>query len=98
MVICGVVTLLLVPALLPRRPPKQSVPMLIMNGLAAWIAGRRRAILAAAALGTCLLGLAATRLHINPTLERLRSVTPAALLEARIAPAFGLPSDVYVVL
>ena len=98
MVVCGLLTLVLVPALLPRRAPKQPVPMLMMNGLAAWIAMRRRAILAAAVVGTCLLGLAATRLHINPTLERLRSVTPAALLEERIAPAFGLPSDIYVVL
>ena len=98
MVICGVLTLVLVPALLPRRAPKKRVPMLIMNGLAAWIATRRRTILGAAALVTCLLGFAATRLHINPTLERLRSVTPAALVEERIVPAFGLPRDVYVVL
>ncbi|MEO8259065.1 MAG: MMPL family transporter [Acidobacteriota bacterium] len=97
MVICGILTLVLVPALLPRRVPKKPVPLLIMNGLAAWIASRRRTILGAAALVTCLLGLAATRLQINPTLERLRSVTPAALIEERIAPAFGLPSDVYVV-
>jgi hypothetical protein len=40
----------------------------------------------------------ATRIRIIPTLDRLRSVTPAAQLEARIGPSFGLPSDVYVVL
>src|SRR6185295_14024175 len=41
---------------------------------------------------------AATRIRINPTLDRLRSVTDAAQLETRIGSAFGLPSDVYVVL
>ena len=42
--------------------------------------------------------MAASRLRINPTLDRLRSVTPAAVLQEAIAPMFGLPSDVYVVL
>ena len=39
-----------------------------------------------------------TRIHVNPTLERLRSVTDAARLETKIGSAFGLPSDVYVVI
>jgi predicted exporter len=47
---------------------------------------------------TCILGVAAIRIRINPTLDRLRSVTAAAQLETTIAAAFGLPSDVYVVL
>jgi predicted exporter len=58
----------------------------------------RRPVLALSVVVTCLLGFAATRLRINPTLDRLRSVTDAAQLESRIGSAFGLPGDVYVVL
>jgi hypothetical protein len=97
MVICGLLTLVMVPALLPRRPPRRAAA-LTMPRLAAWIVRWRRAILAAGVVVTCALGFAAAGVRINPTLERLRSVTPAAQLETRIGPAFGLPNDVYVVL
>jgi len=96
MVICGLLTLVMVPALLPRLPPRRGA--LVMPRLAAWIVRWRRAILAAGVVVTCALGFAAAGVRINPTLERLRSVTPAAQLETRIGPAFGLPNDVYVVL
>jgi predicted RND superfamily exporter protein len=98
MVACGVLTLIMVPALLPRRAPRRTVPALLMPRLAAWIVKWRRAVLVASVVATCALGLAATRIHVDPTLNRLRSVTPAAQLEADIGPAFGLPGDVYVVL
>ena len=45
-----------------------------------------------------VLGFAATRMHVNPTLDRLRSVTDAAQIETSIGPQFGLPGDVYIVL
>ena len=38
------------------------------------------------------------RIRINPTLERLRSTTDAAAVEARIASTFGLPGEVSVIL
>lgn len=96
MLVCGVLTLIVVPALLPRRPrPRRA---LALPGLARWVARHRRSALAAALVATLLLGAAASRLQINPTLERLRSVTPAAELAAAIAPRFGLPEDVYVLL
>ena len=98
MVVCGVLTLVMVPALLPRRRPTRRRPALRMPGLAAWTIRRRRAILVAAALLTIGLGIAAFRLRIDPTLDRLRSTTDSARLEERIGPAFGLPRDVYVVL
>jgi len=98
MMACGILTLVMVPALLPRRPPRRAVPALLMPRLADWIARRRRLVLAAAVVLTCILGVAATRIRINPTLDRLRSVTDAAQLEAKIGAAFGLPSDVYIVL
>src|SRR5262249_24896475 len=83
---CGVLTLRMVPALLPRRPLRRPAPVLLMPRLAAWIAVRRRTFLVASALITCALGLAAARMRINPTLDRLRSTTPAARLEATIGP------------
>jgi predicted exporter len=55
-------------------------------------------VLAAAAGLTCVLGVAATRISINPTLDRLRSVTDAAQLETKVSSAFGLPGDAYIVL
>jgi hypothetical protein len=96
MVLCGVFTLLIVPALLPRvrrRPPRA----LRMPRLAAWIARRRRVVLGAALMVTLGLGFASTELRVNPSLDRLRAVTPGAQLLERIGPAFGLPHDAYVV-
>ena len=98
MMMCGVLTLVLVPALLPRRTPRRPRPPLLLPRLASWIVRRRTPILAAAAGLTLMLGAAATRLRVDPTLNRLRSTTEAARLEERIGPAFGLPGDAYVVL
>jgi predicted RND superfamily exporter protein len=98
MMICGVLTLIMVPALLPRRPPRRPLPALLMPRLAAWIVNRRRSVLAASLVVTVVFAVAATRMRINPTLDRLRSVTDAAEIETTIGPKFGLPSDVYIVL
>jgi predicted RND superfamily exporter protein len=97
MVLCGILTLALVPALLPRRRPARAVRSLSMPRFAAWVGRQSTAILAAALLVTVLLAAAATRLRVNPTLDQLRSVTPGAELLQRIGPMFGLPDDVYVV-
>ena len=97
MVACGVLTLVMVPALLPRRPPKRPRPSLLMPRLAGWIVRRRRIILWSAAGLTVALGIAAVRLRVDPTLDRLRSTTDAARLEEQIGPAFGLPGELYVV-
>jgi predicted exporter len=98
MVLCGIVTLVLVPALLPRRAAARESKLLSMPGLARWIQQRKLMILAVAAVVTPALGAAALNIDINPTLDRLRSVTPAAVSLERIAPRFGLPYDVYLVL
>jgi uncharacterized protein len=98
MVACGILTLVMVPAFLPRRPQRRRAAALVLPRLAAWIVRWRGGVLLAGVAVTIALGAAATRIRINPTLDRLRSVTPAAQLESTIGPAFGLPSDVYVVL
>jgi uncharacterized protein len=99
MVACGVLTLLLVPALLPdhaRGPERRGV--LEWPGFADWVAGRRRPLLWTAALLTVALGAAATRLHVNASLERLKATTPGALFEEQVRHDFGLPSDVFILL
>jgi predicted RND superfamily exporter protein len=96
MVVCGLATLFLVPATLPRRAHKvQHAP--VLPQLATWILRHRTAIVAGSLAATVVLGVAATRIRVNPTLERLRSVTDAAALEARIASTFGLPGEVSVI-
>jgi len=98
MIACSVLTLIMVPALLPRRAPRRTALVLSMPRFAGWIVRRRRTLVAASVLVTIALGIAAARIRINPTLDRLRSTTPAAQLEAKIGPRFGLPGDVDVVL
>ncbi|MEN3337083.1 MAG: uncharacterized protein V7647_759 [Acidobacteriota bacterium] len=98
MALCGLFTLVLVPATLPRRVPRGRIRSISMPRLSRWIVAHHRAIVACAAVITIGLGAAATRLRINPSLDRLRSATGAAAVEQRIASAFGLPGDVYVVL
>jgi len=95
MMVCSLLTLVLVPALLPRTSATNR-RVLTMPRFSGWIAVRRRAILGVAAVLTVGLAGASTRLQIDPTLDRLRSVTPAAQLEEQVAPIFGLPRDVYI--
>ena len=96
MLLCGALTLVLVPASLPRK--RRRARSLAMPGLAAWVQRNRMLILGGAAIATVVLGIAATWLRINPTLDRLKSVTPAAVLQEQLAPMFGLPGEVYVIL
>jgi predicted RND superfamily exporter protein len=96
MLLCGALTLVIVPASLPRR--RRTARSLAMPGLAGWVQRHRTPVLLAAGAATIVLGIAATRLRINPTLDRLKSVTPAAVLQEQLAPLFGLPGEVYVIL
>jgi uncharacterized protein len=99
MVLCGLFTLLIVPALLPtvRSQARRAPRVLLMPGLARWIDRRRRTIHIGAVIVTVVLGAAAFTVRINPTLDRLRSATPAASRLERIFADFQLPHDVYVV-
>jgi predicted RND superfamily exporter protein len=97
MVVCGLATLFLVPATLPRKA-RTVQRALVLPNLADWIFRHRTAVLIGSLAATVLLGAAATRIKINPTLERLRSTTDGAAVEARIASTFGLPGEVSVIL
>ena len=98
MLVCGVLTLVLVPALLPHRAPRHAIRTLTMPALAARIERHHRIILAGSVVVTLALGVAALGLRINPTLDRLRSITEGARLEEQIVADFNLPRDVYLVL
>jgi predicted exporter len=98
MVLCGVFTLIIVPALLPRTAPARTRRTLTLPRLAFWVERRRTGIRIAAAAVTLILGLSALNIRINPTLDRLRSVTPGARLLEQIGPRFGLPTEVYTIL
>ena len=96
MVACGLLTLVLIPALLPKRPPSGPVRALTWPGLASWITRRRALVLAASLAATAGLGTASLWLQVDTSLERMRSTTPGALYEESVRRMFGLPSDVYV--
>jgi predicted exporter len=96
MVACGLLTLVLVPALLPTRRPSGPISVLIWPSLASWIVRRRTPVLAVSAMASLALGAAALTLKVDTSLERMRSITPGARFEESVRERFGLPSDVYV--
>jgi uncharacterized protein len=98
MLVCGVMTLLIVPAALSSRPPTRLPRSLAMPGVAALVLRRRGTVLGIAAVATVTLGYFATTVRMNFTLDRLRSVTPGAQMVEDVTRSFGLPGDIYVVL
>jgi len=99
MVACGILTLVLVPALLPDRARgTDRRGVLEWPRFAAWVGHRRKPLLWIAVLLTVGLGAAATRLQIDATLDRLKATTPGAMFEEQVRHDFGLPSDVFILL
>ncbi len=96
MVACGVLTLVLVPALLPKQRPRGTITALTWPSFAAWTAKHRLRLIAVSVVLTLVLGAASSRLRVDTSLERMRSTTPGALYEESVRKMFGLPSDVYV--
>ena len=85
MVACGVLTLVLVPALLPTHRPRG--PIRVVDVAVARVLDRRRhrtRVLAVSAVATVALGAASLRLHVDTSLERMRSTTPGALFEESV--------------
>jgi predicted exporter len=94
MMVCGLLTLVLVPALLPATPP--AVKALTTTWLPRLVVRRRLPILVAAGVVTLAALLVAPRLRVDPSLDRLRATSPAAGFEADVATRFGVPRDVYL--
>jgi predicted RND superfamily exporter protein len=95
MVLCGVLTLVLVPALLPRLPRR--APPLTAWWLSRLVERYAVTILVLAALVTIGFGVVATRLRVDPSLDRLRANTSGTAFEQEVATRFRVPQDVYVV-
>ncbi|MEO7157756.1 MAG: MMPL family transporter [Vicinamibacterales bacterium] len=98
MMVCGVTTLVLVPAALPKRPRVTKSHDVRMPRFAAVVIGRSRTILTAAIVVTVVLGGGLFRLRLDPTLNRLRSVTPGAVMLDEVIRSFALPTNVTVIL
>jgi predicted RND superfamily exporter protein len=95
--LCCVLTLLLLPALIPRGSARFSRG-LTMAWLGRLVERAAIPIVVVSAAATLVLGIAATRLRLDPTLERLQAQTRGAALEREVAQRFGLPQDILVVL
>jgi uncharacterized protein len=96
-VICCVLLLMLVPALVGVTRPSRIRPV-----TTAWL-GRLveqhgRPILAVSVVLTIGLGAAASRLHLNTSLEKLQAHTAGTDLERELADRFSLPRDVVLAL
>ena len=98
MFVCGIATLILVPASLPAQAPAQPPRSFTLPRFAAAVRSHARLVLAGAALLTIVLGYGATTLRVNPTLDRLRSVTEGARVLEEVTETFALPSDVIAIL
>jgi uncharacterized protein len=97
MFLCGLVTLVMVPALLPKRAPTKQPGPLTLPKFAVAVHRNARPVLIGAAVVTVILGYGASQLRVNPTLDRLRSVTEGARVLEEITDEFHLPSDVSVI-
>lgn len=96
MVLCGLLTLILVPALFPKRV-RRMTPPLTAFWLSRLVTRHARAILVVAGAATLGLGYAATHARVDASLDKLKSTTRGALFEEEVAARFGLPRDVYIV-
>ncbi len=95
MLLCGILTLVLIPALLPARAPR--TPPLTAWWLSRLVARRTTAILVTTAIATAVLGIAAMRIRVDPSLDRLRAQTAGTAFEDEVARRFGVPQEVYLV-
>ncbi len=95
---CSLFTLLLVPALLPRNPPAAQLREFHAPGLARFVSTHRRAILGISVLVTAALGVAALRIRVSPTVDKLDAHTSARNVEREIARRFNLPEDTIFVI
>lgn len=96
MLLGGLLTLLIVPALLPATVrPRRS---LRLDALPAFVQRHARLVLASAAGVTLLLGVALPSLRLDLSLQRLQPRTPQAAFDREVARRFGLPEDMVIVL
>ena len=96
--VCCVLLLTLVPALIRITGPKAGRRAIVSPWLGRLVEQHGRLILVSASVVTLALGAAASRLHLDTSLDRLRTHTSGAVLEEQIAARFSLPRDVILAL
>jgi predicted RND superfamily exporter protein len=105
MLICGALTIVIVPALIgwwPPAPAAASTSARTSRGLEAralgrFVAAAPRVILATAVILTLLLAPGVARVRLVATLDKLRPATDAHEVEAAIASHFGVTQDVHLI-
>jgi len=95
---CGLCTLILVPALLPKNPPAAQLRQFRADGLAQFTKRQRMPILVVSAVLTVVLGIGAMWLRVSPSVDKLDARTPARTVEREIAARFKLPEDAIFVI
>lgn len=98
MLLTVVFTLTVLVAGFPGRAWASRARDITLPGLAVWVARHRRRILWAAAAASVPLGWGLTRVHVDPSLERLRPRGEGYALEAQITKRFGIARDLYLVM
>jgi uncharacterized protein len=94
---CGL-TLLMLPALLPRRIDARPGRGLAAAWLGRFVTRAAGPIVWVSVIATIALAAAATRLHLDTSIEKLQAQTGGAALEKEVADRFSLPRDVLLVL
>ena len=94
---CGL-TLLLLPALLPRQTDARPGRGLTAAWLGRFVTRAAAPIVWVSAIATIALGAASTRLHLDTSIDKLQAQTRGAVLEKEVADRFSLPRDVLLVL
>jgi uncharacterized protein len=98
MLLCCGLTLLLLPALLPRRTDARLGRALTAAWLGRFVTRAAAPIVWASAIATIALAAASTRLHVDTSIDKLQAQTRGAQLEKEVADRFSLPRDVLLVL
>jgi predicted RND superfamily exporter protein len=96
--LCCSLTLLLLPALLPRRTDARLGRRLTAAWLGRFVMRAATPIVWISAIATIALGAASTRLHLDTSIDKLQAQTRGAELEKDVAGRFSLPQDVLLVL
>ncbi|HEV3141176.1 MAG TPA: MMPL family transporter, partial [Vicinamibacterales bacterium] len=94
---CGL-TLLLLPAMLPRHTDGRRERGLTAAWLGRFVTRAARPIVWVSAIATIALAAASTRLHLDTSIDKLQAQTRGAVLEKEVADQFALPRDVLLVL
>jgi uncharacterized protein len=94
---CGL-TLLLLPALLPRHTDARTGRGLTAAWLGRFVTRAAVPIVWVSAIATIALGAASTRLRLDTSLDKLQAQTRGAVFEKEVAVRFSLPRDVLLVL